>query len=236
MSDTFRGTAKSPTEQRTDHMILVLTICILFTFAVGGFVIAVNSYEDQNRNLINNPQQLVVDDFALAETTLPQALGEASFVWESESGCWGPLCTEQGYIEIVNYNIPQVLDLCIDDNYLAEWYVDILVYGGYNPWGGYIDVWQKGQHQGTIRIVWSWLGKGDCCAYDYWRATFYAEEPICLESNQYPDVAPWELNHPADQMTIPGKCVNFEIMTYWTGCVPGEEPSQDFTIVPTQSY
>jgi hypothetical protein len=23
-------------------------------------------------------------------------------------------------------------------------------------------------------------------------------------------------------------------MTYWTGCVPGEEPSQDFTIIHSQ--
>ncbi|MGD9397535.1 MAG: hypothetical protein PVJ05_13960, partial [Candidatus Thorarchaeota archaeon] len=102
-------------------------------------------------------------------------------------------------------------------------------------YGGYIEVWQKGELKGIVNIVWTWMGKGDCCAYDYWRATFFVDDMICLESNQYPDVDPWHLGIPGDQRTIPGKCVNFYIMTYWTGCVPGEEPSQDFTIIPTHS-
>ncbi len=238
MGDTFRGAAISSIDERTDRMIMVVSIGILFALAVGGFVMAVNSYGDQNQSLIDDPQKIILDNFDSSEIAQPQNLRELDFVMESESGCWGPLCTEAGYIEVENYNIPDVLPLCIDSEYLREWYVDVLVYGGYKPWesGGYIDVWQKGAYKGTINIVWTWLGKGESCAYDYWRATFWTAETISLESNQYPDVAPWEINYPENQRTIPGKCVNFEIMTYWTGCVPGEEPSQDFTIIHSQLF
>jgi hypothetical protein len=237
MGDTFRGAAISPTNQRTDRMILIISMGIVFALAVGGFIMAVNSYGGQNQSPIDDPQKVILDSFDSAEIAQPQSLREIDFVMESESGCWGPLCTETGYIEVVDYNIPEFLPLCIDSAYLEEWYVDVLVYGGYNPWesGGYIDVWQKGEYKGTINIMWTYMGKGQCCAYDYWRATFWTDQ-ICLESNQYPDVAPWEINYPADQRTIPGKCVTFEIMTYWTGCVPGEVPSQDFTIIQSQLF
>ena len=238
MGDTFRGTAISPSDERTNHMIMVLSIGIVLALAVGGFVMAVNSYGDQNQSPIDDPQKIVLDNFDLAEVAQPQTLRELDFVMESESGCWGPLSTDVGSIEVVDYNIPDVLPLCLNNEYLRQWYVDVLVYGGYNPWesGGYIDVWQKGEYKGTIDIMWTYLAKGECCAYDYWRATFYVVEDNCLESNQYPDVDPWRINYPADQDTIPGKCVYFDIMTYWTGCVPGEEPSQDFTIIQSQSF
>lgn len=238
MGETSRGAAESLTEQRADRMILVVSIVILFTLAVGGFVMAVNSYGDQNESLIDDQHKIILDSSDPVETAQPQSLREIDFVMESESGCWGPLCTEQGWIEIDSYNIPDVLPLCIDSAYLREWYVDVYVYGGYNPWeaGGYIDVWQKGEYKGKINIVWTHIGDGPCCAYDMWRATFWTAEMICLESNQYPDVAPWDINWADGQQTIPGKCVTFEIMTYWTGCEPGEEPSQDFTIIHSQLF
>jgi hypothetical protein len=238
MGDAFRGTAISPANKRTNHMIVLASIGIMFTLAVGGFVMAANSLGDQNQSPIEDTNMVLSDKFDLAEIAQPQSLREIDLVIESESGCWGGLDTEVGTIDIVHYNIPEVLPLCIDSAYLQEWYVDVLVFGGYNPWeaGGYIDVWQKDEYKGTINIIWTWMGKGDCCAYDYWKATFYVDEKICLESNQYPDVAPWNINYPDGQRTIPGKCVNFYIMTYWTGCEPGIEPSQDFTIIYSQSF
>ncbi|MHA1964954.1 MAG: hypothetical protein ACXACG_08510 [Candidatus Thorarchaeota archaeon] len=236
MGETSRGAAISLTRQRTDRMIMEVSIGILFILAVGGFVMASNTLRDQNQSPIDDLQMTILDGFDLVENAQPQTLRELGFVWESESGCWGPLCTEQGYIVLDDYNIPDVLPLCIDTEYLREWYVDVLVFGGYTPWAGYIDVWQKGEYKGTINIVWTHIADGPVCAYDYWRATFWTEDVIVLESNQYPDVAPWEINYPENQRTIPGKCVSFEIMTYWTGCVPGEEPSQDFTIILAQLY
>ena len=241
MGDTFRGAAISPTNQRTDQMILIISIGLVLALAVGGFVIAANSLGDQDQRPIGDSgdsQKIVLDNFDLVETAQPQTLRELDFVMESESGCWGGLNTVVGSIDFAGDNLPDVLPLCIDNAYLSEWYVDVIVFGGYNPWeiGGYIDVWQKCAYKGTIDITWTWMGKGDCCAYDYWRATFSTVDEICLESNQYPDVAPWNIDYPDGQRTIPGKSVYFHIMTYWTGCVPGEQPSQDFTIIHSQLF
>jgi hypothetical protein len=238
MGESYRGSAESLTEERTDRMILVISIGIVFALAVGGFVMAVNHYGSQNESPVDDPQILILDSFAPAVIAQPQTLSELDFVWESESGCWGGLDTVKGTIDFAGDFLPDVLPLCIDNAYLAEWYVDVLVVGGYNPWdfGSYIDVWQKCEYKGTINVVWTYLRKGDCCASDYWRATFFVDDMICLESNQYPDVEPFRIGIPDGQETIPGKKVYFSIMTYWTGCVPGEQPSQDFTIIPTQLF
>jgi len=133
MGVASRGAAISRTEERTDRMILIVSIGILVTLAVGGIVMATNSYGDQNRSPIGDLHKTILDGFGPVETAQPQSLREDYFVSESESGCWGPLCTEQGSIKIDYYNIPEVLPLCIDSAYLQEWYVDVLVYGGYNP-------------------------------------------------------------------------------------------------------
>jgi len=238
MGETYRGSATPLTDERTDQMILVISIGLVFALAVGGFIVAAQNLGDQDQCPAVDIQEIDLDYFDPVETAQPQFLRESSFVMESESGCWGPLCTEQGYIEFYDEYIPSELPLCITNEFLADWYVDVFVFGGYKPWelGSYIDVWQKGEYQGRICVMWTHIGDGPCCASDYYRATFYVVEDICLESNQYPDVYPWEINYPEGQQTIPGKCVMLEIMTYWTGCVPGEEPSQDFTIIHSHSY
>ena len=127
MGDTYRGTATSLTEQRTNRMILILSIGIVFTLAVGGFVV-VNSYGDQNQSPLDNPQKMVLDNFAPAETAQLQALREPDFVMESESSCWGPLCTAQGSIDFYADNIDGCLPLCINNSTLAGYYVDVVVY------------------------------------------------------------------------------------------------------------
>ena len=242
MGDTFRGTAIPLTEQRTDRMIMILSLGIVFTLAVGGFVMAVNYEGGRNQEPVADEQitQIMTGaGFDPVETAQPQTLREIDFVLESESGCWGPLCTEVGSIDIQYSNLPDLLPLCIDNTYLQQWYVDIIVVGGYKPWdmGSYIDVWQKGDNQGRIDITWTYMGHDpEHCCVDYWQATFSTADQICLESNQYPDVAPFTITIPDGQRIIPGKCVTFEFTTSWTGCVPGDEPSQDFTIIQTQSF
>ena len=232
MGDTYRGTATSLTEQRTNRMILILSIGIVFTLAVGGFVV-VNSYGDQNQSPLDNPQKMVLDNFAPAETAQLQALREPDFVMESESSCWGPLCTEQGSIDFYADNIPECLPLCITNSTLAGLYVDVVVYGGYTPLEGSIDVYQKHAFMGTIYVQWTKIaGTGGCCA-TFYEATFFVKNDFCLESSQYPAVSyPWEIDHtPGD--TIPGKEVRLHIDTLWTGCGCVD---QDFTIIHSQSY
>ena len=63
MGETFRGNAKSLTEERTNRMILILSIGIVFTLAVGGFALAANVLGDQTQSPANSQQKTVLDNF-----------------------------------------------------------------------------------------------------------------------------------------------------------------------------
>ncbi|RLI54817.1 MAG: hypothetical protein DRP09_11785 [Candidatus Thorarchaeota archaeon] len=234
MSDTRSGTAVPPADLTHFDRTHMICIGLILALAVGSMAVLVNAG--------NNPGDPDLGVLAHTDTGLVPTGGiEVSstgveidaVVAESDCGCLGPFDTEQGWIEIDRYNIPDELALCIDSEYLAQWYVDVWVYGGYKPWttGSYIEVYQKGEMVGVINVSWTWVEKGECCVYDRWEATFWLDDPICLESNQYPDVAPWCIDWPDGQDTIPGKEVYMRAYTFWTGCTPGEEPSQDFTII-----
>ena len=86
MAKTSRGAAKSLTEERTDRMILILSIGIVFTLAVGGFAIAANGLGDQGQSPLDNRQTTVLDNFDLVETAQLQTEREIDFVLGSESG------------------------------------------------------------------------------------------------------------------------------------------------------
>ena len=121
------------------------------------------------------------------------------------------------------------MPLCLTQEELSTWYVDLLVIGGYELVCGYIDVYQKGDYKGTIYMQWT-SEHGEMCCMDYYYVTFYGDD-ICLDSNQYPEVyAPFDLCAPFD--TIPDKEVNFYLYSCWTGC---ELPEQNFMITPSQS-
>jgi hypothetical protein len=233
MGDTRSGNAVSPTEKKLSDEMYLVCIGLIFALAVGSITVVAdtNGQDDPIEAVFTSIDTGCVLDQGVDGPRTD--FGTDIFVTESECGSWGPLDTEQGWIEVDRYNIPDELQLCIDDEYLSQWYVDVWVYGGYKPWerGGYIDVYQKNELAGRINIAWTWVEKGPCCAYDLWEARFYLDEPICLESNQYPDVAPWCIDWPDGQDTIPGKEVYMQIVTYWTGCTPGQEESQDFTII-----
>ena len=229
MSETSRGAAKSLTEQRTDRMILVLSIGIVFTLAVGGFAIAANALGDQNQSSFDNRQKTVLDNFDLVETANLQTLREIDFVLGSESG-EGVFDTEVGKIEVLDWYFPDIMPLCLTSDEIGTWYVNLLVTGGYELVYGSIDVYQKGEYKGTIYLNWS-NEHGEMCCMEYYYITFYGDN-ICLDSNQYPEVcAPFDMFAPFDE--IPGKEVYFYLDTCWTGCI---QPDQHFTIAPTQSF
>ena len=227
MGETFRGSATQLTDERIDHMMMVLTIGIIFTLAVGGFIVAANSFGDQDHRPNDDPQKVILDSFVPVETAQPQTSRELAFVKETESGCWGPFNTEKGWIMWDGYYFPDELPLCITNDTIANWYIYALSYGGYEPYGGYMNVYQKYEYKGTIYFEWADAGKGnfDCCTYNWYLATFYVTDNFCLDSNQYPD---------ASGLTgyIPDKEVCFSFETWWTGC--GHE-SQHFTVIHSQS-
>ncbi|MFW9794510.1 MAG: hypothetical protein ACFFEE_09415 [Candidatus Thorarchaeota archaeon] len=223
MGDTFRGTAIPLTNQRTDRMILIISITMVCAMVVSGFVMAANIYGDQDQGPTDDVQQIVKDCFNPAETAQQQSLGMLDFVMESERSCLGPYNTERGWIRWDGNNLPSELPLCITNNTIADWFYLVLSYGGYDPFGGYIEVWQKDVYKGKIWIEWTDAGKGDylCCTYNWWNASFYVKQNFCLDSNQYP------MGY-YDGRYIPDKEVCFTAFTQWTGC---GHPSQDFTII-----
>jgi hypothetical protein len=210
-------------------MILLISIGIVFTLAVGGFVIAAHSLGDQDGNPVVNRQTAVLDDFDLVETAHLESERETDFVLGSKSGEW-VFDTEKGSIEVLDFYIPEVMPLCLTQEELDMWFVDLMVVGGYELICGYIDVYQKGDYVGTIYLDWNVAHDDILCCVDYYHVTFHGG-PICLDSNQYPDVcAPFDLCAPYD--TIPGKEVTFDLYSCWTGC---DDPDQNFAITPTQS-
>ena len=210
-------------------MILMISLCIVFTLMVGGFVIAANGLGDQNDGSVDSPQTTVLDNFDLVETAQLKSEREIDFVLESESGEW-VFDTEAGSITVLDYYIPEIMPLCLTQEELGTWYVDLLVVGGYDLICGSADVYQKGKLVGTIYLDW-YSEHGEQCCMEYWYVTFRGDD-ICLDSNQYPEVnAPFDFCAPFD--TIPGKEVTFDLNTCWAGC---GEPDQHFTITPTQSF
>jgi hypothetical protein len=230
MGETYSGSATKLPEQRTDRMMVLLSITLVCALVVGGFTVAANLCGRQDQRPTDNDQQIIaMDHFDPAGTAQLQALREPDFVMDSECGCWGPFNTEQGWINWDGYFIPSELPLCINNDTLANWYVNVLSYGGYTPFDGYITVNQKDEFMGTIFIHWTDMGKGDytCCTYNWWMATFYVHENFCLDSNQYPE------GYCGDGQYIPDKEVYFDYTTKWTGC---GHVSQHFTIIHSQSY
>jgi hypothetical protein len=204
-------------------MILIVSITMVFALAVGGFVMAANIYGNQDQSPTDDIQQTVKDYFDPAETAPLQTLRKSGFVMESECDCW-TFHTERGYIDWY-WNIPTELPLCIDNDTLLGWGLTVFVYGGYEPIGGDILLTQKGDDKGIIYIQWTHAGKGPCCAYDYWDASFYVLDDICLDSDQYPEEV--------GVGYIPDKYVWFNWCTDWTGC---PQPDQRFTIIHSHSF
>ena len=84
MGDTFRGTAIQSTNQRTNRMIMTVSIGIVFALFVGGFVMAVNNEGGQNQEPVGDVEIMTVDGFDLVEMAQPQTLRKLDFVLESE--------------------------------------------------------------------------------------------------------------------------------------------------------
>ncbi|MFX0061938.1 MAG: hypothetical protein ACFFC7_07090 [Candidatus Hermodarchaeota archaeon] len=143
----------------------------------------------------------------------------------SEWGCLEDWVVEQGYIEVVDGYIDYPLPIKLNNESLADWYLVFLSVGGYEPYGGVLYLFQKGEMY-VIGVEWTWLGESECCG-DYWLATFYVYEEICLDSSFYPYVDNWfKIN---DEGLIPDKEVDLVFVLDWTGCDP--ENNQDFTIL-----
>ncbi|MFX0066105.1 MAG: hypothetical protein ACFFC7_28395 [Candidatus Hermodarchaeota archaeon] len=142
----------------------------------------------------------------------------------SEWGCLEDLVVEQGYILADGGYIDCPLPIHMNDEAIADWFLIFISHGGYEPFGGVVYLFQKGEMY-CIGVEWTYLGYCDC--HDYYMATFFVYEDFVLDSSFYPYVDSWFSI--CDEGLIPGKEVDMCFVLDWTGCSP--ENNQDFTIL-----
>ncbi|MFW9950272.1 MAG: hypothetical protein ACFFKA_09140 [Candidatus Thorarchaeota archaeon] len=206
--------------------ILIFTVLSIFMIILLG-VGNLKFYTLNNVFPINIDHQSNID------------LGEKSRDSESQifepvaQGGWVDcLDTEQGYIKILDYYFDYPLPLHLSEEELDDWYVILEVRGGYDPLEGYIDIYQsKEGYKGRLWMDWTYLGL-EPSWYEYWEVTFKPEGEIFLDSNQFPKVDhEWFFINKEGE--IPGKDVEFDVRTLWTGC--GED-NQNFEIILVQKF
>jgi hypothetical protein len=147
-----------------------------------------------------------------------------SIVPISEWGCLEDLVVEQGYIMVIDGEIDCPLPIHMNDEAISDWYLIFASHGGYEPFGGVVYLFQKGECY-CIGVEWTHLGYQDC--HDYYMATFFVCEDFTLDSSFYPYVNGYFSI--CDEGLIPGKEVDMCFVLDWTGCSP--ENNQDFTIL-----
>jgi len=201
-------------------ILLALIVSIFLGFAlVGGSLI--NS--DNIKPPINLDYKKLQVEIAGID---PYLSGYNPIVSVAQKGCCS-MDTEKGSIEIYDYYLPDVLPLCITQADLDNYWVTVVVTGGYEPIDGSITLCQKGEWKGDIDIIWTYLGHEPCYA-DYWMATFVLPDgvdSIELDSNQWPDGA---IPSYPEYDTIPGKKVCLMWETLWQGCI---EEKQRFELI-----
>ncbi|MFX1411960.1 MAG: hypothetical protein ACFFA6_16560 [Promethearchaeota archaeon] len=204
-------------------ILLVLIVSIFLGFAlVGGFLINT----DNTKPPINLEYKKFQVDIAGND---PYLSGYNPIVSVAQKGCCC-MDTVKGEIKIYDYNLPEVLPLCLTQEDLLNYYVTVEVTGGYEPIGGSITLYQKCVEKGVIDVVWTNADPDVTSCVEYWTATFVLEGEIILDSNQWPDGA--DPIYP-EYDTIPGKCVCLSYTTLWQGCI---EEKQQFELIRIHQY
>jgi len=182
------------------------------------------------KNIIENSSSFEPDDESMT-------ISGNDDVTAAETCIWDDIDTEQGSIVYTDYWYDNPLPLCSDDWAIHDWYIIAEVHGGYEPLDGVLNIYQeKIGWVGSLNVNWTWIGYDDC--YDYWVAYFtpiVLPDPICLESNQFPDID-CSIFNPADcwisnDGEIPDLNVWFEFSSEWTSC---GEADQNFQIMLSQ--
>ena len=229
MKGLHKGYSNSRASRTVDRYMIA--ICVLFVFALCS-----NSYSAaaQNPNLLDQMEQDFNDlsEKAISwnvrsesnQDTLAQyniGLGSEWADWEVE--------TEDGYIEIFDAYLPtEPIPLCIDQDWLNQFYVIVYVYGGYEFECGTLTLSQKGGVSYTVDVVIISTWKGDCCADDYYRFELkLREDKICFDANNFPTITgDFKTWHDPAYDTLQ-KEVTAEFCSLWSGC---ELDAQEFLI------
>ncbi|MFX1451882.1 MAG: hypothetical protein ACFFCM_13635 [Promethearchaeota archaeon] len=230
-------------------VIFVLVVTIL---GVGNS----NNLSENNRQLPNMGLPIVSEpnftvDFGsgnkISETCLMDKFSVSKNNDVSVAECAADFCidTEPG-VMVVSYTIPDVLPLCITEEYIdSNFDITVASYGGYHPdeqGMNYMNIMQpKTGLGGCVGIEWVYLGSFLCdnpdmicygCYVDVYAADFVLADPIQIDSNHLPVVftqgADWDTicdGLPSDNLN---KWVFVCLSTAWEGC---HENDQKFKLI-----
>ena len=223
--------------------ILIITISLSMGLSVLG--VWVNAFDGSQENSFDLP---FIPEKKSFEDIISQEISSENFFSEDQSSevsdgafrglCDGPVpeCGDVGRFDTVpgTLEIDEAasvlpvgpLPLCIDNDYLDDYYLIVESVGGYHP------VWGKvylNQLKGGI----CWEGKliasfeeitvpGTCPCVVTYNVTFTTKDPICLESNHVP------LAIDPDQLQILNKWVDVTFKSGWMGC---HDDSQYFEVI-----
>ena len=141
-----------------------------------------------------------------------------------KSGYAGRFDTEPGYIEVVDAVLPEgPLPLCIDNEWLSQYYVTVISVGGYTPKMGAVFLNQmKGDDcfEGIIFMQFTEIVLDTCPCASAYVITFFVCEPFCLDSNHLPIGF--------DQDVTLDKWVDVCFAMEWEGC---HLPEQSFMVI-----
>ncbi|MFX0011726.1 MAG: hypothetical protein ACFE9R_15540 [Candidatus Hermodarchaeota archaeon] len=208
--------------------ILIITLSFSLGLSVlGVLVIALDGSQEDTFDLPYIPDKSFEDiisqgssDPKASEDGTREIMDEASLGVSDEpvpeSGYVGRFDTEPGTLEIdwTRTYLPEgPLPLCIDNDYLANYYMTVVSVGGYSPkWGAIYLNQLKGDvcFEGVVFAHFEEVILDDCpCTVEY-LVTFFVCEPICLDSNHLPQGF--------DQDVTLGKEVDVCFASQWEGC------------------
>jgi hypothetical protein len=221
-------------------LLLALTITVGLS-VLGVWANADNGTPKDNFALPFTPEKNPLNELTSQEipSEIKQSDGLCSEVSEGaflglceglvpECGCLGRFDTVPGTLTIIDENLPApnaALPLCINNDWLSQYYIVVESIGGYTPECGVILLNQLKQDnqcfEGVIDATFTAMEVQDSCpcAVDY-KVTFTTENPICLDSNHLPVGF--------DQQRTLGKWVDVSYCTTWKGC---HLDSQKFTVI-----
>jgi len=219
--------------------ILVITICLSMGLSVlGVWVNAFDGSQEDSFDLPLIPEKKSLEEIISQEKSSDIKISEdqssedpgGAFIGVCdgpvpESGYVGCLDTVPGTLEIIEEILPtEPLPLCIDNDYLADYYIVVESVGGYSPeWGAIFVNQMKGEDcfEGVINANFEEIiVDGSCpCTVNY-LVTFTVTEDICLDSNHLPVGF--------DQSVYLDKWVEVCYVTEWKGC---ELNTQKFMVI-----
>jgi hypothetical protein len=211
--------------------ILIIIISLSLGLSMlGVWVNASNGSQEDTFDLPFIPEKKSVTDINSQEISSETKISEV-LPCEVRDGAFGGLCdepvpecdclgcfdTDPGTLE-VNEELSKLptgpLPLCIDNDYLDDYYLIVESVGGYSPDWGFVYLNQKKgdwMFEGVLTAHFDATEiAGSCpCAVMY-NITFTTKNPICLDSNHLP--------YGFDQSKTLGKevCVSYSSM--WEGC------------------